>query len=135
MLTVTTDPDLNRNELFRTPLRANYMYMKCLGLPRTELEADFLVSGPNSKTHRWPALMLRIENILGAVLGTTYALRQQGWKKRHGSGDSLSGCSRASITSGNRAVEGRPLPTVTMKNWLTLLQPSIAFRSLETRAC
>jgi hypothetical protein len=28
MLTVTTAPDLNRNELFRTTLRANYMGMK-----------------------------------------------------------------------------------------------------------
>jgi hypothetical protein len=31
MLTVTTDPDLNRNERFRTPLHVNYMGMKCLG--------------------------------------------------------------------------------------------------------
>jgi hypothetical protein len=53
MLTVTTDPDLYRNELFRTPLRANYIAMKCLGLPRTELEADFLVSKPTSETRRW----------------------------------------------------------------------------------
>src|SRR6516162_723516 len=53
MLTVTTDPDVNRNELFRTPLRANYMGMKCVGLPRTALEADFLVSQPNSETRRW----------------------------------------------------------------------------------
>jgi hypothetical protein len=44
MLTVTTDPDLNRNELFRTPLRVNYIGLKRLGLPRTALEADFLVS-------------------------------------------------------------------------------------------
>ena len=53
MLTVTTDPDLNRNELFRTPLRANYLGMKWLGLARTALEADSPVSEPNSKTRRW----------------------------------------------------------------------------------
>ena len=76
MLTVTTDPDLNRNELFPTPPRANYMGMKCLGLPRTALEADFLVSEPNSKTHCWPGVMLRTKNIPGVALGTTYGLRK-----------------------------------------------------------
>ena len=104
MLTVTTDPDVNRNELFRTPLRANYMGMKCLGLPRTVLEAGFLHSEPNSKTHRWPGVMLRIKNKLGVVVGTTYGLRKQGWKERHSSGDSLSGCSRVLITSFERGV-------------------------------
>jgi len=53
MLTVTTYPDFYRNELCRTPLHANDIGMKCLGLPRTELEADFLVSEPNSKTRGW----------------------------------------------------------------------------------
>ena len=104
MLTVTTDPDLNRNERFRTPLRVNYMGMKCLGLPRTALEADFLVSEPNSKAYRWPDVMLRTKNILGVVLGTTYGLRRQGWKKRLSTGDSLSGCSRVLITSFERGV-------------------------------
>jgi len=104
MLTVTTDPDLNRNELFRAPLRANYMGMKCLGLPRNALEADFLVSVPNSKTHRQPGVMLGIKNILGVVRGTTYGPRKPGWKKRHGSSDLLSGCSRVSISSCERGV-------------------------------
>ena len=100
MLTVTTDPDLNHNERLRSPLRANYMGMKCLGLPRTALEADFLVSEPSSKTHPWPGVMLRIKNILGVALGTTSGPRKPGWKERHCSGDSLSGCSRGSISSG-----------------------------------
>ena len=104
MLTVTTDPDLDRNELFRTPLRVNYMSMKCPGLPRTALEAAFLVSEPDSKTHRWLGGMVRIKNIPGVVLRTTYGLRKPSWKKRHGSGDSLSGCSQVSITSGNWGV-------------------------------
>ena len=98
------DPDLNRNDLFRTRLCANCMGMKCLGLPRTVLEAGFLHSEPNSKTHRWPGVMLRIKNKLGVVVGTTYGLRKQGWKERHSSGDSLSGCSRVSITSFERGV-------------------------------
>jgi uncharacterized protein (DUF362 family) len=41
--------DLNRDELIRTPLRASYMGMKSLWLPRTVLEADFLVSMPKIK--------------------------------------------------------------------------------------
>jgi len=104
MLTVTTEPDLNRNELFRTPLRANDMGMRCLGLPRTGLETDFLVSKPSSKTHGWPGVMLGIGDIREVVLGTTYGMRKPGWKRRYGSGDSLFGCSRVSISSGNRGV-------------------------------
>jgi len=104
MLTVTTDPDLDRNELFRTPLRVNYMSMKCPGLPRTALEADFLELEPGSKTHRWPGVVLGTKNTPGVVLGTTYDLRKQGWKERHSSGDSVSGCSRVSISSCERGV-------------------------------
>jgi len=80
MLTVTTDPDLYRNELFRTPLRANYLGMKRIGLRRTALEAAFLVSEPNNKTHRWPSVMLRTKNILRVVLGTNTACERRGWK-------------------------------------------------------
>jgi len=104
MLTVTTDPDLNRNERFRTPLRANYMGMKCLGLPRTALEADFLVSEPNSNNRRWPGVMLRIKNVLGVALSTTYGLLKPRYKKRHSSVDLLPGCSRVSISSCERGV-------------------------------
>jgi Domain of unknown function (DUF362) len=70
MPTVTTDPDLNRNELIRTPLRANYMGMKYLGLLRTVLEADFLVSVPKSKTHRWSGVTFSMKNMFGVVPGT-----------------------------------------------------------------
>ena len=104
MLTVTTDPVLNRNEPFRTLLRANDVGIKRVGLPRTALEADFLESEPNSNTHRWPGVMPRIKNILGVALSTTYGLLKPRYKKRHSSGDSLPGCSRVSISSGNRGV-------------------------------
>ena len=67
MPTVPTDPDLNRNELIRTPLRGDYMGMKCLGLPRTVLEADFLVSIPKSKTHRWSDVTLSMKNMFVVV--------------------------------------------------------------------
>jgi len=104
MLTVTTDPDLNRNERFRTPLRANYMSMKCLGLPQTTLEADFPVSEPNSKTHRWPGVMLRIKNILGAVPGATYGQRKPGWKNATAPATRFPTVSRVSITSFERGL-------------------------------
>lgn len=61
---------------FATPLRANYRSMNCLGLPRTTLEGESLVSEPSSKTHPWPGVMLRVKNRLGVVLGTTYGLRK-----------------------------------------------------------
>ena len=40
--------DLNRDELIRSPLRAGYTGKKALWLPRTVLEADFLVHRPIS---------------------------------------------------------------------------------------
>ena len=67
MLTVTTDPDLNSNEVFRTPLRANYTGMQRLGLPRTVLEADLLASVPKSKNHRWSGVTFSIKNMFGVV--------------------------------------------------------------------
>ena len=102
MLTVTTDLDMNRNESIRTPLRANDMGKKCLALPRTGLEADFLEGEANSKTHRWPGVTPRIKNIPRLVLGTTYGLRKQGSKERHRSGDSIFSGLRVSITSFER---------------------------------
>jgi hypothetical protein len=104
MLTVTTDLDLNRNELFRAPLRANYMGLKRLGLSRTVLEADFLVSVPKSKTHRWSGVTPNIKNMFGVGQGTTFGRRKPGWKIRHCSGDSLPGDSRVSISSCNWGV-------------------------------
>jgi len=103
MLAVTTDPDL-KVAVNGFALHANYMGIKCLGLPRTALEADFLVSGLNGKTHRAPGVILRRKKILGVVLGTTYVLRKPDWKKRHSSGDLLSEYSRASMTSRNWGV-------------------------------
>jgi len=42
----TAGSSSHRDELIRTPVRANYTGMKYLWLPRTVLEADFLVSMP-----------------------------------------------------------------------------------------
>jgi len=68
--------DLNRDELIRTPLRANYTGMKALWLPRTVLEADFLVSMPKIKTHHWSGVTLAMKNMFGIVPGARY-----GWPK------------------------------------------------------
>jgi uncharacterized protein (DUF362 family) len=68
--------DLNRDELIRTPLRASYMGMKALWLPRTVLEADFLVSMPKIKAHHWSGVTLSMKNMFGVVPGARY-----GWPK------------------------------------------------------
>jgi uncharacterized protein (DUF362 family) len=68
--------DLNRDELIRTRLRASYMGMKSLWLPRTVLEADFLVSMPKIKAHHWAGVTLSMKNMLGTVPGARY-----GWPK------------------------------------------------------
>ena len=68
--------DLNRDQLVRTPLRASYMGMKDLWLPRTVLKADFLVSMPKIKTHHWAGVTLSMKNMFGVVPGARY-----GWPK------------------------------------------------------
>ena len=68
--------DLNRDELIRTPLRASYTGMKDLWLPRTVLDADFLVSMPKIKTHHWSGVTLAMKNVFGIVPGVRY-----GWPK------------------------------------------------------
>src|SRR5713101_2097107 len=68
--------DLNRDELVRTQLRASYMGMKSLWLPRTVLKADFLVSMPKIKAHHWAGVTLSMKNMLGVVPGSRY-----GWPK------------------------------------------------------
>ena len=68
--------DLNRDELIRTRLRAAYTGLKELWLPRTVLEADFLVSMPKIKTHHWSGVTLSMKNIFGVVPGARY-----GWPK------------------------------------------------------
>ena len=61
--------DLNRDQLIRTRLRASYTGMKDLWLPRTVLEADFLVSMPKIKTHHWSGVTLSMKNMFGVVPG------------------------------------------------------------------
>jgi uncharacterized protein (DUF362 family) len=68
--------DLNRDELMCVKLSANYSSLKRLWLPRTVLEADFVVSMPKIKTHHWSGVTLSMKNMFGVVPGNKY-----GWPK------------------------------------------------------
>jgi uncharacterized protein (DUF362 family) len=68
--------DLNRDEVMKVPLRAEYSRLKHLWLPRTVLEADSIVSMPKVKTHHWSGVTLSMKNMFGVVPGVKY-----GWPK------------------------------------------------------
>lgn len=68
--------DLNRDAVVKTRLRADYSGLKYLWLPRTVLEADFIVSMPKVKTHHWAGMTLSMKNMFGVVPGIKY-----GWPK------------------------------------------------------
>ena len=68
--------DLNRDELRPVNLSAGYSGLKRLWLPKTVLNADFLVSMPKVKTHHWSGVTLSMKNMFGVVPGNKY-----GWPK------------------------------------------------------
>ena len=68
--------DLNRDNLVRMKLAADYSGLGHLWLPRTVLESDFLVSMPKVKTHHWAGVTLSMKNMFGIVPGLRY-----GWPK------------------------------------------------------
>src|SRR6266403_4386341 len=68
--------DLNRDELIKTKLQANYSGLGHLWLPRTVLASDFIVSMPKVKTHHWTGVTLSLKNMFGIVPGSRY-----GWPK------------------------------------------------------
>jgi uncharacterized protein (DUF362 family) len=68
--------DLNRDEVVRTRLQANYSGLRHLWLPRTVLEADFIVSMPKIKAHHWSGATLSMKNMFGVIPGMRY-----GWPK------------------------------------------------------
>src|ERR1043165_238990 len=68
--------DLNRDELVKTKLQANYSGLNHLWLPRTVLASDFIVSMPKVKTHHWTGVTLSMKNMFGIVPGSRY-----GWPK------------------------------------------------------
>jgi len=68
--------DLNRDEVVKVCLRADYSRLGYLSLPRTVLAADFTVSMPKVKTHHWSGVTLSLKNMFGVVPGVKY-----GWPK------------------------------------------------------
>jgi len=68
--------DLNLDEVRRVRLQARASRLRELYLPRTALEADFLVSMPKLKTHHWVGATLSLKNMFGIVPGSCY-----GWPK------------------------------------------------------
>src|SRR2546426_11242507 len=68
--------DLNRDELIKTRLQANYSGLGYLWLPRTVRASDFIVSMPKVKTHHWTGVTLSMKNMFGIVPGCRY-----GWPK------------------------------------------------------
>src|SRR5438477_1732730 len=68
--------DLNRDDLIKTKLQANYSDLGHLWLPRTVLASDFIVSMPKVKTHHWTGVTLSMKNMFGIIPGNRY-----GWPK------------------------------------------------------
>jgi len=68
--------DLNRDELSKVRLKANYSGLGELWLPREVLASDFVVSMPKVKTHHWAGVTLSLKNMFGIVPGMKY-----GWPK------------------------------------------------------
>jgi uncharacterized protein (DUF362 family) len=68
--------DLNRDELARVKLKADYSGLGELWLPRSVLDSDFIVSMPKVKTHHWAGVTLSLKNMFGVVPGMKY-----GWPK------------------------------------------------------
>ena len=68
--------DLNRDELVKVKLKANYSGLGELWLPRSVLDSDFVVSMPKVKTHHWAGVTLSLKNMFGVVPGMKY-----GWPK------------------------------------------------------
>jgi uncharacterized protein (DUF362 family) len=61
--------DLNRDELRKVKLKANYSGLGELWLPSAVLESDFVVSMPKVKTHHWAGVTLSLKNMFGVVPG------------------------------------------------------------------
>jgi len=68
--------DLNLDDVRLVPTRTHASRVKELYLPRTALEADFVVSMPKLKTHHWAGVTLSLKNMFGIVPGSCY-----GWPK------------------------------------------------------
>lgn len=124
--------DLNRDEVGKVELRANYSGLRELWFPRTVLGSDFIVSMPKIKTHHWVGVTLSLKNMFGVVPGIKY-----GWPKNplhwHGIHESiLDICATVPIhfviADGIEAMEGNgPLHgTVRQLNRIVLADDPVA---------
>ncbi len=68
--------DLNRDCVVKRKLCTDYSGLHEIWLPKTVLEADFIVSMPKIKTHHWSGVTLSMKNMFGVVPGIKY-----GWPK------------------------------------------------------
>jgi hypothetical protein len=100
--------DLNRDELIRTPLRASYTGMKDLWLPRTVLEADFLVSMPKIKTHHWSGVTLSMKNMFGVVRSVRHCSNSLRYRGRHRGNGRKRASQRHRPSSGEDRARRRP---------------------------
>jgi len=68
--------DLNLDDVRLVTTRTQASKIQELYLPRTVLEAEFVVSMPKLKTHHWAGVTLSLKNMFGIVPGSCY-----GWPK------------------------------------------------------
>ena len=68
--------DLNLDELEALDLKEGFSGLKQFYLPRTLMNADYVVSVPKMKTHHWVGMTASMKNFFGAVPGRKY-----GWPK------------------------------------------------------
>ncbi len=68
--------DLNYDDVKAVSNAGGRTGLRHLMLPRTVLEADWIVSMPKMKTHHWAGVSLAMKNLLGTMPGSFY-----GWPK------------------------------------------------------
>ncbi len=68
--------DLNHDEVIEVPNAGGTTGLSSLFLPRTLLQADFVVSLPKIKTHHWAGVTCAMKNFFGVMPGIVY-----GWPK------------------------------------------------------
>lgn len=68
--------DLNLDSVDRVKIPSNFTGLDYFYIPKTILDADFIVSLPKMKTHHWMGVTLSIKNMFGIMPGTKY-----GWPK------------------------------------------------------
>ncbi len=68
--------DLNTDDVEEVATRTRASRLRRIYLPKTVLQADFVVSMPKMKTHHWVGATLSLKNMFGIIPGSCY-----GWPK------------------------------------------------------